>query len=119
MIEFITHGIFILRLSEIKYIELQEDVKIVVTIQSNNQERKFIMEYLSVFSAKNAFNKLILDTDAFLLEDNWRHPFVNQMSLLRNEMSDIQLEFEKMSKEISLTRKLFRDKNKKKGIKSE
>jgi hypothetical protein len=105
--EFIQFNSFILKRSEIIFIEKEKD-NIIIHIRQNGEERSFIMNYSSTYSRDEEFAKLTVDMDAWSVGYEWKHPLVQNVYWVRESMREIQDEMKQLRKQFELTRKQMR-----------
>lgn len=104
--EFIKHGGFILRISEISYIKkvTEGTIKsIVVTMRDRNT---FQMEYDDEYDFESSFDLICLTTDSHVKGyQEWKSSFIEYLQALNKQCWDLNDRLVGLTKEISMFRK--------------
>lgn len=110
MIEFISHGSFLIRIKEIKFAYV-EDATVIVTVNEDGKDRRFIMNYRDHSDAKDAFNKLSQNLDPVELGLILKNSLIRRIEWCSSNIRELIDEINKLKKETNLLRKQLRIKN--------
>lgn len=107
-IEFIQFDSFIIKKSEIIYAKKSGEDKIELIVKDGESTKTFTMEYNNYFKRDESFAKLTVDTTAFNLDFDWKHPLVTQIFYIRKYIMGNNIKIDELKKEVEGLRKELR-----------